>query len=416
MKQPLVSVLMPNHNGGRFIAETIRSVLSQSFQDFEFIIVEDASTDDSRKVIASFKDERIRLIELNKNEHICVALNIGIGQVRGKYIARIDSDDCWLPEKLEKQIAYMEANPQCGASFTWVNVIDEEGRQLTAEESGFVDLFHVENKTREEWIRHFFHNGSCLCHPSAVMRTDVARAMGGYRNVLVQIQDFDMWMRIAKQHDIHILTEPLMNYRHCLQGGNVSAVNYTTQRRTYYEMYRIMGKFFDDLSDEEFVRYFGCELKNPNASMHEELLCERALFLLDPIFCGHATKLSGMEKLADLIDNDETRALLSSQYGITQMNFYQLSASESLHMIFESDDAILARYSNKKLIKHALKRKFSKHPRLFKVMRSVYRFLRSVLNKVRGLLGKMRRLPGKVRSKMSGAIRKVKSVFKRSGR
>jgi len=372
MKQPLVSVLMPNHNGGAFIAASIKSVLNQTFQDFEFIIVEDASTDNSLQVIESFQDSRIRLIRLDTNQHICVALNTGIQQARGKYIARIDSDDCWLPQKLEKQIAYMENNPQCGATFTWVNVIDEDDRQLTASESGFVELFHVGNKTREEWIRHFFHNGSCLCHPSAVMRTDVVHSLGGYRNVLVQIQDFDMWMRIVKSHEIYVFTEPLMNYRHCLKGGNVSAVNMTTQRRTYYEMYRIMGKFFDDLSDEEFVRYFGCEFKNPNASTHEELLCERALFLLDPIFCGHATKLNGMEKLADLIDCEETRMVLRQSYGITQLNFYELSASESLHMI-ESDDAILARYSNRTLIKHALKRKLMKHPRLFRVLQKVCR-------------------------------------------
>ena len=201
-------------------------------------------------------------------------------------------------------------------------MVDEEDRTLSEQESCFVKLFRVDNKTREQWISHFFFEGSCLCHPSAVMRTDVVRQLGGYRNALVQIQDFDLWIRIVKQHDIHILTEPLMNYRHCLQGGNVSAVNFTTQRRTIYEMYRVMGKYFDDLSDEEFIRCFGTKFKLKDAHSHEELLCERALFLLDPIFCGHATKLYGMEKLADLLDREDTRKLLRERYGITQMNFY----------------------------------------------------------------------------------------------
>ncbi|MBR3020263.1 MAG: glycosyltransferase family 2 protein [Clostridia bacterium] len=367
MKQPLVTVLMPNHNGGRFIRASIQSVLAQTMKDYEFLIVEDASADQSREIIDSFDDKRIRVIQFEQNEHICVALNTGLKEAKGKYIARIDSDDCWKPAKLEKQIAYMEANPSCGASFTWVDVIDEDDRVLSAAESIFVDLFRVENKTREQWISHFFFKGSCLCHPSAVMRTDVARQLGGYRNTLVQIQDFDLWIRIVKRHDIHVLTEPLMRYRHCLQGGNVSAVNITTQRRTIYEMYRVMGKYFDDLSDEMFIRCFGGCFKMQGAHTHEELLCERALFLLDPIFCGHAAKFSGMEKLADLLDCEDTRVLLREKYGITQMNFYQLSASEALYMP-ESDEIVFNRYSGKDLIKFALRRRLAKSPRLFWVI------------------------------------------------
>lgn len=367
MKQPLVTVLMPNHNSERFIGASIQSVLDQTFTDFEFLIVEDASTDRSMEVISRFNDSRIRVIQHEQNEHICVALNTGLQQAKGKYIARIDSDDCWHADKLEKQIAYMEAHPECGASFTWVDVVDEDDRILSEQESGFVKLFHVENRTREQWINHFFFQGSCLCHPSAVMRTDVVRQLGGYRNVLVQIQDFELWVRIVKHCEIHVLTEPLMNYRHCLQGGNVSAINSTTQRRTTYEMYRVVGKYFDDLSDEEFLRCFGDQFKMKGAHTHEELLCERALFLLDPIFCGHATKLCGMEKLADLLDHEDTRKLLREKYGITQMNFYQLSASESLHMV-ESDEAVLARFSGKQLIRYAVRRKLSEHPKVFRLI------------------------------------------------
>lgn len=372
MSQPLVTVLMPNHNGGRFISASIQSVLNQTFTDYEFLIVEDASTDQSREIISTFADSRIRVIQLERNEHICVALNAGLQQAQGKYIARIDSDDCWKADKLEKQITYMEDHPECGASFTWVDVVDENDRLLSEEESGFVKLFRVENRTREQWISHFYFEGSCLCHPSAVMRTEIVRQLGGYRNALVQIQDFDLWIRIVKQHDIHVFTEPLMYYRHCPQGGNVSAVNKTTQRRTIYEMYRVMGKYFDDLSDEEFNRCFGDKFKLQGAHTHEELLCERALFLLDPIFCGHATKLCGMEKLANLLDYEETRRLLREKYGITQMNFYQLSASESLHMI-EDDETVLVRQSGKKLIKYAVRRGLARHPRLNRMIQRLRR-------------------------------------------
>ena len=372
MKQPLVSVLLPNHNGERFIKASIQSVLNQTFTDYELIIVEDYSSDHSLDIINSFNDRRIRVIRLQQNEHICIALNTGINQAKGKYIARIDSDDCWKADKLEKQIAYMEEHPDCGASFTWVNVIDENNRVLSTQESWFVKLFQVENKTREQWISHFFFEGSCLCHPSAVIRTSVILELGGYRNTLVQIQDFDMWIRIVKRYDIHILTEKLMNYRHCLNGGNVSAVNQLTQRRTIYEMYRVMGKYLDDLSDEEFVCCFSDKFKYHDAHTHEELLCERALLLLEPLFCGYATKLCGMEKLANLLDDDKTRKLLREKYKITQMDFYQLSASESIYMT-EDDERVLDRFSGKRLIKYVIRRRLQRYPRIYIYLKKLYK-------------------------------------------
>ena len=105
---PKVSVVLPNYNGSAFLKIAVDSVLAQSFTDFELIVVEDGSTDGSAELLASYSDPRLRVIPLEQNEHICVALNTGLAAARGKYIARIDSDDCWLPEKLEKQYRYME--------------------------------------------------------------------------------------------------------------------------------------------------------------------------------------------------------------------------------------------------------------------------------------------------------------------
>ena len=332
MKRPLVTVLMPNHNGERFIARCIRSVLAQTFTDYELLIVEDASTDGSVREIEQFDDPRIRLVRLERNEHICVALNTGLSQARGKYIARIDSDDCWYPEKLEKQVAWMQAHPECGACFTWVNVVDEQDRRLGPEESFFVDLFRKENRPRRQWVHDFFLYGSCLCHPSAVFPLQVVRDLGGYRNSLVQTQDFDLWIRIAKRYELHILEQPLMDYRHALQGGNVSAISPAVNIRSYYEMSSILGGYFDDLTDEEFQAVFREEFTRRQASSPEQLQCEKALLLLRPVFCGHAAKLRGMDLLAKLLDDEGTRRILRDEYDITQLNFYQLSSSNALIM------------------------------------------------------------------------------------
>lgn len=392
MNAPPVTVLMPNHNGARFIAASIRSVLEQSFTDYELLIIEDASTDNSLQVIGEFQDPRIRVLRLEQNEHICVGLNLGLQQARGKYIARIDSDDCWHPTKLEKQIAYMQAHPECGACFTWVDVVDEQDRRLSRNESAFVDLFHAENRPRVQWVHDFYTRGSCLCHPSAVFPRAVVEELGGYRNSLVQIQDFDLWIRIAKKHEIHVLEEPLMNYRHALDGGNVSASTPENNVRSYYEMYNVIGHYFDDLSDESFREVFRQEFTWGDASTHEELECERMLLLLKPVFCGHVGKLRGMDMLADLLDRENTRLLLRDKYAITQMNFYQLSKSNVFFMEAPEDalyqlqssglldgaahEKIAAQLPWMGLVKAVLRKVLRRFPKLYTVTKRFYHRLK----------------------------------------
>lgn len=392
MTAPLVTVLMPNHNGARFIAASIRSVLAQTLEDYELLIIEDASTDNSLEVIRGFQDPRIRVIQLEQNEHICVGLNLGLREARGKYIARIDSDDCWHPTKLEKQIAYMEAHPQCGACFTWVTVVDENDRKLSSTESIFVDLFRAKNRPRIQWIHDFYMSGSCLCHPSAVFPREVVEKLGGYRNSLVQIQDFDLWIRIAKQYELHVLEEPLMNYRHALQGGNVSATTPANNVRSYYEMYNVIGSYFDDLPDDSFRAAFGQEFAHPDASTHEELQCERMLLLLKPIFCGHVGKLRGMDMLAQLLDREDTRLLLREKYAITQMDFYQLSRSNVLLLEAPEDalyqfqsSCLLDRAAHEKiaaqlpwrgLVKAALRKALRRFPKLYAAAKRLYQKLK----------------------------------------
>lgn len=371
MSNPMVTVLMPNHNGGKTIAESIRSVLTQTLIDFELLIVEDASTDQSRQVIASFDDPRIRVLPFEKNEHICLALNVGLWDAKGKYIARLDSDDCWYPEKLEKQIRYMEAHPECGASFTWVNVIDEEGRQLNAKQSMFVELFRAHNRPREQWLHDFFHSGSALCHPSAVFPTSLARELGGYRNSLVQIQDYDMWVRIAKKRELYVFEEPMMNYRHAMKGGNVSEPNVPNTIRSHYETYNVIRRYFDDMADDEFIRCFGQDFKIQGTTDHEGILCEQALLLLEPLFWGHIGKLAGMDRLAELLDQESTRIMLRERYGITQMNYYELTSSRALQM--EDDHFIINQCSRRQLLRALLKKTLHKHPLMLKLYRKVFR-------------------------------------------
>ena len=107
MKRPLVSVLMVNYNHEDSIRESIESVLSQSFDNLQFVIVDDGSTDRSCEIVESFHDPRLEFYRLPENRHICYTTNFGLTKVRGDYLARIDSDDLWLPDKLERQLAFL---------------------------------------------------------------------------------------------------------------------------------------------------------------------------------------------------------------------------------------------------------------------------------------------------------------------
>ena len=112
MKEPLVSIILTLYNGEKFVRETIESALAQTYTDWEMIVVNDASTDGSADIVSSFGDPRIRVVSLEENGQLCNAHIIGDGEARGKYMAVLDKDDLWEPDKLEKQVAYLEENPE----------------------------------------------------------------------------------------------------------------------------------------------------------------------------------------------------------------------------------------------------------------------------------------------------------------
>jgi len=129
-KIPLISVVIPVYNGERFLDESIQSILNQTFKDFEFIIINDASTDNSLEIIKKYKDKRIRLINNKKNQGVSDSTNLGLIAAKGKYIANLGADDISHPERLEKQFNYLEKNPHIflvGSSATY---IDEEGKEI----------------------------------------------------------------------------------------------------------------------------------------------------------------------------------------------------------------------------------------------------------------------------------------------
>jgi glycosyltransferase involved in cell wall biosynthesis len=340
---PLVSVVMSSYNHKAFVAETIWSVLNQTFEDFEFIISDDHSEDGTDEVIRGFSDKRITALFQTENTF---GLNSFLYEMSvGKYIAIIHSDDLWLPKKLEKQVAYLESHPDCAACFTHAALIDEHGNAICKSDMK-ENLFCQPNRTRAEWLRYFFTKGNCLCHPSILIRRDILIGLGRNR-ALRQLQDFSKWVLLLKHHPIHILLDELtLHRRHMVTHANTSATVPENSLRTLAEMYCISETFFDGLSDELFVEAFQSLFRNPNAKTPEELLCEKFFLLLDHwVFGGNQRKLSAAAFFYRNCGADkEVLATLREQYGYTLQDFYSLTGSIQLNWLSNVPPYTEARY------------------------------------------------------------------------
>lgn len=203
---PLVSVVMPAYNARRYVAEAIDSVLAQNFADFEFLIIDDGSTDGTGDLLQDYseRDRRIRVIN-QPNSGVGAALNRGIEQSRGRYIARMDSDDACMPDRFEKQVDYLNRNPDCVLVGARVLMIDQDG----------CPLFEMESvqTTHEQIDRLLMEARWSIVHPSVMMRTDVVRKLGGYNNDLVPVEDHDLFLRLAEVGKLANLPEILLKYR-----------------------------------------------------------------------------------------------------------------------------------------------------------------------------------------------------------
>ena len=257
-RKPRVSVVMPLYNHDRFVAKAIQSILDQTLQDFEIIITDDASTDDSLKVVESFSDDRIKIYKFDKNRGISSAMNNCIRHAQGEYIAHLNADDVFLPEKLQKQLDFLHENENFGVVFTHVSVIDDTGKKITDKNHPYFNIFDQPNRNRFEWINHFFYKGNCLCHSSAMIRKECFEEIGYYDSRFHGMQDFEFWTRILGKYDIHILSENLTQFRVTENDGNASGLSESSENRKIWENMKILERFLllsvDDI-EKSFDKY-----------------------------------------------------------------------------------------------------------------------------------------------------------------
>lgn len=200
---PEITVLMSVYNGERFLMEAIESILNQTYRDFEFLIINDGSTDSSREIILSYNDPRIRLIDNEQNMGLTRSLNKGLRLARGNYIARMDADDISMPERLERQLGFMERNPDIGLLGSWIEAIDIYGNIL----------YKLKLPETDAYIKWTLLFENCIVHSSAFYKRDLSMKLDGYNEQFKRAQDYDLWSKMSFVTSIYQIPEVLLKLR-----------------------------------------------------------------------------------------------------------------------------------------------------------------------------------------------------------
>lgn len=248
-----ITVLMPAFNASKYIATAIQSILTQSFTDFELLIIDDGSTDNSLQVIQSFKDKRIRIIQNEKNLGLIKTLNKGIKSAKGKYIARMDADDISLPQRLEKQFNFLEQNPQFALVGTQATFIRQN--QITNK------VFEIPTNSEILPIYSLFY---CpFVHPSVMIRTDILKNFY-YSEDFTASEDYELWTRILRTYKGKNLAEALLQYR--IHDNNSSNIHNDKQiesvRKIYQRNLEYIGMPYNEEDLDVFLKASGSYHQN----------------------------------------------------------------------------------------------------------------------------------------------------------
>jgi len=230
---PLVSVVIPTYNRAGLLSRAVESVLNQTYPNFELIVMDDCSTDGTESVVKGFQDYRIRYIRHKKNQGAPIARNNGIKAAKGEYIAFQDSDDEWLPTKLEKEVnAFNSAPSDLGVVYTSFWLVDNDKKTL-------VPSSHV--KQTEGKIHDVLLEMNFVSLSSAIVKNECFTKVGMFENI-PRFQDWELWLRISKHYRFKHLREPLVKvYR---QSDSISRnTDFLISARKY-----ILSKYYDELS------------------------------------------------------------------------------------------------------------------------------------------------------------------------
>jgi glycosyltransferase involved in cell wall biosynthesis len=218
--QPAITVLMPVYNGATYVSDATRSVLDQSFRDFEFLIIDDGSTDDTPAIVSAFSDPRIRFLQNARNQGLTATLNDGLRMATGRYLARMDADDIAHPLRLETQLRYMQNHPDIAITGTWIRSFGAVKRP---------SVFRHPEKHEDIVARLLF--GSAIFHPSAMFNMARMKSVDlTYDSQAIHAEYYDLWTRAAVNLKLGNVPEILLDYR--IHAEQVSREHSASQKTT----------------------------------------------------------------------------------------------------------------------------------------------------------------------------------------
>ncbi len=220
---PKVSILMPVYNAEQYLSQALDSIVSQSFEDWELILINDGSTDRSESIIMDYDDERIFYIKNPVNLKLIKTLNKGIDYCGGQYIARMDADDICHPDRLKRQVEFLDSHPQVLMCGTAATVIDNS-RKKTG---------NIHNLTSDDYLQINLMFSPSFIHPSMMIRNEVLK-QSKYDEAYKHVEDYDLWCRIAKLGKVANIDDELLQYR--WHDSNVSVLNSEVQRKLKDEL------------------------------------------------------------------------------------------------------------------------------------------------------------------------------------
>lgn len=326
-----VSVIIPSYNHEKYIEDCIESVLQQTFQDFEIIITDDGSTDNTVRKIKNFPDQRIKLFVHEKNKGASIAANYSYANASGKYIAMLSSDDLWVPDKLEKQVNFLETHEEINAVFSRVIWIDKFGNSLTQKECPYYYIFEAANRTRFQWLNYFFYKGNVLCHPSSLIRKNVLDDIGYLNPLLASLPDFDLWIRLCLNGNIYIINEKLIKFRYFEDMSNASGNTHVNRLRNRYEHRKILDNYLSIQSIHEFQKIFP---QTQNKSVN--IMPTDLKYLLGQLALETGIDykiLWGLDKIYNFLQDERNLLRAEKYFEFSAIDFINLTSQNDIHNI-----------------------------------------------------------------------------------
>lgn len=337
MPAPLVTVGIPSYQHAAYIRAAVESVLAQDFGDFELIISDDDSTDDTRNILRSFDDPRIRVIANPGRQGPSLNANVYLSHARGKYIAPLPSDDFFAPERLGRQVDFLERNPAFGMATSRVELVGERGEALKEGSSYAHGLFDHAPKSRRAWLRVMFDGGNRICGPSVMIRREWFDKTGLCDPRLLHLQDYDLWVRfLLGGMEIGHVEEAVTNYRILPKEMNLGAPTQAGIPRFFFERTLVLERFLAIPDRAEYTAIFGETSEGAEAGIRESVhvahaLAQRAWRIGTP-----AHRMFALNTWARLLEKDDVAAELA-RLGFTMLRFYEMSAEYPLGVAIRRD-------------------------------------------------------------------------------